>query len=140
MRISDWSSDVCSSDLINPEGRERHEDGDRDDGDEEEGANDRKHRRNARSRLAHGILVAIVCGLVDRIAVERELAALPDGPAQQRSTAHLQDRGGQVREQARPRSGEGIGTPGAGEEGVRSEERRRGKGWVRTCRSRWAPE
>src|SRR3546814_5828863 len=64
MRISDWSSDVCSSDL----------------------------------------------------------AALPDGPAQQRSTAHLQDRGGQVREQARPRPGEWIGTPGAGEEGEGCEQ------------------
>src|SRR3546814_19256269 len=40
---------------INPEGRESHEDGDRDDGDEEEGANDRTNRRNARARLAHRI-------------------------------------------------------------------------------------
>src|SRR3546814_4083824 len=96
--------------------------GDGDDGDKEKCADDGKHRCDSGAGLAHGFLVGGILAFVGCIVVQRELAALPDGPAQQCRATHLQDCGGQAREQAGPLPGEGIGAPGAGEEGEGCEQ------------------
>src|SRR3546814_5837187 len=92
MRISDWSSDVCSSDLTHAY---RHGFG-----------------LALRGRLQHGV------GLSDPGASAEEYFQLPTAAA---------DRlfGGDLEKLV------WIGTH-------RSEERRVGKEWVSTCRSRWS--
>src|SRR3546814_8548142 len=82
MRISDWSSDVCSSDLVDHDGRQQR---------------------------------ALTAGIVEDLG------------------ARL---GGQVDALLEQLGGPGV-HHGA-EVGVRSEERRGGKGCVSTCRSRWS--
>src|SRR3546814_9802533 len=88
MRISDWSSDVCSSDL-----RLRAR------GAVEAGGHHRRLGAGHVEQLLHHLLEHRV-GLLDR-AAGRELDC--------------------------------------GERIARSEERRVGKEWVSTCRSRWSP-
>src|SRR3546814_14547941 len=112
MRISDWSSDVCSSDLVDP--------------------------LDAAARLP-GIEEGAVDGILDGEAevgvgadVGRVLAAQlqPDADelAGRRLFDHLAglDRAGEVHLVGQPRPD-------------RSEERRVGKECVSTCRSRWSP-
>src|SRR3546814_18615434 len=90
MRISDWSSDVCSSDLL---------------------------LALFRGQAPHRVLA---CRGTD--------------------LAHLrqQRRGGRLQIQQPGPPIAGIGAAFA-QATLRSEERRGGKGWVSTCRTRWSP-
>src|SRR3546814_19377800 len=98
MRISDWSSDVCSSDLID---------------------------RQARSFLLWDLLVGMALTL--KVMFQPKVTVnypYEKGPLSPRF------RGEHV-----------LRRYPNGEERciARSEERRVGKEWVRTCRSRWSP-
>src|SRR3546814_1361308 len=93
MRISDWSSDVCSSDLL---GRDR-----------------------GRDKLAGG-------GVIVQSLEQPVHPCRNGGAAHRRHLAGLRDIGdGQNARHDLSR--------------YRSEERRVGKEWVSTCRSRWSP-
>src|SRR3546814_10180174 len=96
LRISDWSSDVCSSDLLRQHGRAGT-------------------RRFDKGVAGHAIQFGRVAELGDGDLVELLDVAVVEGD---RDKAVLVD--GQVLEVA-----------------LRSEERRVGKEWVSTCRSRW---
>src|SRR3546814_15157667 len=112
MRISDWSSDVCSSDLYNP-----YESG----------------RPSHAGYGAESEFVPDVNGLYQRYrdATGGEVPIVPG------VLAGYNDRGVRPRldHYVIPRAW----APGAAE-GTRSEERRVGKECVSTCRSRWAPD
>src|SRR3546814_17528037 len=98
MRISDWSSDVCSSDL-------RHR------------PLDLRRREEARQALvemmvqpaAAGITGEVHAGMLQRLVLEQQLRPPRCDPRMRGQRA-------------------------------RSEERRVGKEWVITCRSRWSPD
>src|SRR3546814_14234933 len=117
MRISDWSSDVCSSDLSagrNQHGRTFAQD---DHGRQREIAKavPQHSERSAQTRLAHCDMryekAAIMFGqaFAERCILCNETGVMP-APG-----------GFQVQQ-------------------LRSEERSGGKGGVSTCRSRWSPE
>src|SRR3546814_15974088 len=97
MRISDWSSDVCSSDLL-----------------------------------------ALARALLKRpdLLVANEAISVLDGAGQNRLVERILDR----------RRGQGViwtlqrPEMAALFDSIRSEERRVGKEWVSTCRSRWSPD
>src|SRR3546814_6197335 len=112
MRISDWSSDVCSSDLVGAVARRRP-------GTQGEGAPEvveiAKHRRR-----------------LDRPALDGGEAG---GRHQFRETLARAERKAPVLGQVPRRGVEG----GRGGPERRSEERRVGKECVSTCRSRWSP-
>src|SRR3546814_11573474 len=115
MRISDWSSDVCSSDLFSwrtvvPEG-------------------------------VAGIQAVSVEGRNTAMALSIGIANGATNPAgttlvaQARTTSQAQ---AALQTQAALQPGQP--SPGAAPATtLRSEERRAGKEWVRTCRSRWWP-
>src|SRR3546814_9514339 len=95
MRISDWSSDVCSSEL------------------------------SQENEEAHALLPRPRRPIAPRRRIEDEQAEAGDpGEDGDQFPRDALDRG---------RDGDHCGTPG------RSEERRVGKEWVSTCRSRWSP-
>src|SRR3546814_12971412 len=99
MRISDWSSDVCSSDLPELE-------------------------RLVDTALAQNLDIRQAAARIDEARALRDLAAgrqLPTVAAGASVNRRRQSENGPLP----------IGT--------RSEERRVGKGGVRTCRSRWLP-
>src|SRR3546814_13262568 len=102
MRISDWSSDVCSSDLLADHGdmADRH------------GTAGREGKDGADAGFMAALIAAL--GLAPPaigVAVKLDAGNLPgEGHA-------LQDAGG----------------------GRKSEGRRVGKAWVRTCSARWWP-
>src|SRR3546814_12356233 len=119
MRISDWSSDVCSSDLAIAAD---HLDADR--------------HLARRGLVGGGIEPAVVAGgeqqrrqLRDQLDGDRaaavETAADAEGDAY-----HAADRAAD--DDAQPADDHAVAQ-------VRSEERRGGKACVSTCRSRWAP-
>src|SRR3546814_19194487 len=119
MRISDWSSDVCSSDL--KQGRER--------------ALDDKRQRAA---------VALAAWKTDRIggghlriAIAHDLRPAADDGALDKSKAtkgRATDHGHDIGHRARPACPLLSATCSR-----RSAERRVGKECVSTCRSRWSP-
>src|SRR3546814_14769361 len=118
MRISDWSSDVCSSDLGVPaavrEGAWQLQRGGRPDILRIQSARDGlRPRRSRGSRL---------CGSCRR-APDADSQWSWTVPARKRGSADLRGRAKDCTDWAR-----------------RSEERRVGKEGVSTCRSRWAPE
>src|SRR3546814_11969741 len=102
MRISDWSSDVCSSDLLQQLGAELELQGVAELG--EAAAEDKEVGR--RVHLHH--FLERPHGLVDEALVDVARGEVS------------------------------VGKPGEAE-GLRSEERREGKEWVSTCRSRGGP-
>src|SRR3546814_16502942 len=112
MRISDWSSDVCSSDLVR---RPRHEVG----GSAAQGGEKGPQAGQGRAEIPQP---GQSQGNLDR---PRQAAAL-DGRADQEGQ---EGRGFPDQEV--------IGTNTR--ENARSEERRVGKECVSTCRSRWSP-
>src|SRR3546814_13414079 len=100
MRISDWSSDVCSSDLLD-------EDVSLLDGEAEQ-ALQHHVRHQLRTEVLHSVeYQSFLMQALDEIGNDRTDLGL---------------------ERVDSRIAEG-----------RSEERRVGKEWVSTCRSRWAP-
>src|SRR3546814_11258763 len=99
MRISDWSSDVCSSDL-----QRRHP---RQDQQDNEGP----------ARSGYGIHLPRTGGLEETT----EDCELGEEPRERRQTR--EEHGARQKADAEHRS----------------EERRVGKEWVSTCRSRWYP-
>src|SRR3546814_14802180 len=105
MRISDWSSDVCSSDLV------------------DDGAVLRQ-AEDARARIA-------------RLRARRHRADLDEAEAEAQHGGHdlrvLVEAGGEAE-----RIAEGEAPERAGQDGIRSDERRVGKECVSQCRSRWA--
>src|SRR3546814_13869239 len=106
MRISDWSSDVCSSDLREVGG-----------GDAQVGVGgERLPDQRVERRIAE-----------QTPPFARRLVAGEDGRLAAFDEGCLRWRGGRRRVVG--------GAAGAG----RSEERRVGKEWVSTCRSRWSP-
>src|SRR3546814_6493260 len=109
MRISDWSSDVCSSDLVKAEhivvpDLQRLDAG-----------------RLAIARLQRGDCPAAVARSRAQL-IKRGVIALRDEPSGRGIDRRLRD------ERARQKVGK-----------RRSEERRLGKECVSTCRSRWSP-
>src|SRR3546814_15526532 len=105
MRISDWSSDVCSSDL-------------------------ERQRADARDQIAVGDECAATAALAETEILQRD---------QHGDRETVVDRGIFDVGRGDPRLGEGGGArhpPGR----PRSEERRVGTEWVRTCRSRWSQD
>src|SRR3546814_13056644 len=123
MRISDWSSDVCSSDLarhaakISPPGRPRAV------GREVQGAHE-KHRRlaDAPHRPFH-------YGRI-RLMPLVELVRLPNGAEAELLRGRLESAGVHAV----------CFDAGMNIAESRSEERRVGKECGRTCRSRWSPD
>src|SRR3546814_12276968 len=112
MRISDWSSDVCSSDLHG--GR----------------------RPAALRRQVDDADAVIVAFDPAGRGIAGQLAEADTGQHDQR-----QHRRGHKTLAALHPVGDGEGEIESGnrQHGARSEERRVGKEWVRTCRSRWSP-
>src|SRR3546814_14153973 len=108
MRISDWSSDVCASDLLLGLGHVLDRlPLDRDGGVLESGLLERKFERHVQHLLELGVqelLLPVGLGVEPGIPLPNALAS-------------------------------GSASAGA----VRSEERRVGKEWASTCRSRWSP-
>src|SRR3546814_16111409 len=98
MRISDWSSDVCSSDLQS-------------------------------TKFIIGFCVAIPCTL---IIVGLYFFFKRRRDRRNRNTTRGYNAGGKV-------SGRAAREDGKSRTKTRSEERRVGKEWVSTCRSRWYP-
>src|SRR3546814_15331479 len=114
MRISDWSSDVCSSDL-----REA----------ERAGAGDDEHRNGGDEAIGHG----------GRGAEKRP--GEESGNGDDDDAGHEPARNGIGAALDRRPAALGFRTPlpVAGEHGVSSEERGVGQEWVITCRSWWRP-
>src|SRR3546814_1423726 len=117
MRISDWSSDVCSSDLIDPDVSGGIFDC--------TGFGDADQSRLCRaidSQIRHCMLTGVGCGIHDRSTALTQhyfQLILHAKPCAQEINAH---RTRPVRKLQ-----------------FRSEERRVGKECVSTCRSRWSP-
>src|SRR3546814_19945052 len=114
MRISDWSSDVCSSDLSTAE-----------------------TRLSARG-LAFNIPSWKVDGmdpLAVHLAMQEALAWMRAG----KGPAVIEVDVYRFFHQNGPFPGSAFGYRTKAEEQARSEERREGKECVRTCRSRWSP-
>src|SRR3546814_11574875 len=110
MRISDWSSDVCSSDLLDAHGiAERHE---------------------GRHRLA--LLQGLDGALLGEARRAQAGVLVGDGARADDRAGDQRPRPGDVRDQLRE-----IELPAHAP--LRSEERRVGKESVRTCRSRLSP-
>src|SRR3546814_18298713 len=110
MRISDWSSDVCSSDLGDFAARFKLELAEKD--------------------LALGLSMARELGVqVPAATLVRDLfgQALAEGYGGKDAVALL----AMCRDRVRKQAGKGTG---------RSEERRVGKECVNTCRTRWSPD
>src|SRR3546814_15558439 len=108
MRISDWSSDVCSSDLHHPRadsGRDPRR----------SGARDRREARGDEVTLRL-ILLCLIGALALPLAAQDRLPPAPYAYQQ------LKDPAQEARAKAL----------------MRSEERRVGKECVRTCRYRWS--
>src|SRR3546814_17997266 len=130
MRISDWSSDVCSSDLLGYESA-HHGEG----------------RWNGVAILSRVGLDDVVDGFADDDGPDPEArlitatcggvrvmsAYVPNGRALDH--AHYQYK---LRWLERPLGH--LDITAAPRQPVRSEDRRVGKGGVSTCRSRWSPE
>src|SRR3546814_4378927 len=97
MRISDWSSDVCSSDLV-----------------------------FVQLGVIHGLVVVLRAGALEEFVEHAfvHVGALPQIDRGQVKTEYF----------------DGLLQAGKAQSRNRSEERRVGKGCVRTCRSRWLPE
>src|SRR3546814_20964522 len=117
MRISDWSSDVCSSDLItaNSIGYDR-------------AFNSMSGALGLSYQLADGLKVSVSGSRSERAPSPEEL--LSDGP---HAATQAYERGAPTF---------GKETSWGGEASIkfnRSEERRLGKEGVSTCRYRWAP-
>src|SRR3546814_5120792 len=132
-RITDWSSDVCSSDLLRRRGqrerrRPRHHEGDR-------GRGGTPDPPPGGTRLP-----ALPRALLDRPrgAAEpglRRLSHALHGAGSHQGHAGLEDRV----EEPRPHRGGDDRAARAAAGRLRSEERRGGKGCVSTCRCRWWP-
>src|SRR3546814_19931194 len=106
MRISDWSSDVCSSDLLFVWNRAV-------------GATQQGVRINTDlAQLLDRVLRGLGLELARRSNEGHQGQVYESGIVAPQAQAHL---------------------PGGFQERQRSEERRVGKGCVRTCRSRWSP-
>src|SRR3546814_11698746 len=101
MRISDWSSDVCSSDLLEP-------------------------------AAWRGLEVGIGVDVEDTDAFDAIIVDPPVDRAGVETPVQVGDEDS-LRIDARRAQAQIIA------EDARSEERRVGKEWVSTCRSRWAP-
>src|SRR3546814_12736679 len=101
MRISDWSSDVCSSDLV---------DGVRDSA---------QYSRTDPFNL-------------QQIEVYNGANSVYNGSGSVGGTTNLVQKTPQATDLT-------VLEAGVGTDDYRSEERRVGKEWVRTCRSRWSP-
>src|SRR3546814_12193896 len=117
MRISDWSSDVCSSDHIARHVLDRLEAGQRVRAVDvhRAGAADALAARPAEGQAG----VDVVLDVDDRVQHHRAAAVQIDGVALQ------------------PRVLAGVGAPAADLEGG-SDERGRGEGGVRPCGTRWS--
>src|SRR3546814_15375766 len=113
MRISDWSSDVCSSDLILDPHLLSFE---------QLIVNDAARDLNARIDAAHAHSLARRRLQAQQVG-EMDISRKPSHRAKSRSKAHI------LRAE-----------PAVTADAVRSEERRVGKECVRTCSSRWSPE
>src|SRR3546814_15309598 len=139
MRISDWSSDVCSSDLVLWQPLLRHRRGG--------GVLLRQEARRTRPRR-NGF-----AGRDPEVPVQRQSAVEPRAGAgaarRLRAGADgrtgLRVRGGGRRRARRADARQPARAPdrGAGalrgRDGASSEERRVGKEWVSTCSYRWSP-
>src|SRR3546814_13871285 len=101
MRISDWSSDVCSSDLL----------------------------------PSHGIAYDVWAGLVAPEVTEDGFCDMPEHPSVGMHAGPLLGALGVLAGITRARA---PGRP-CRIDVARSEERRVGKEFVRTCKSRWSP-
>src|SRR3546814_17242971 len=118
MRISDWSSDVCSSDLFR--------------------AAQRPTIRAANEQEALACSCVAVVGAANNLVIELESASLQCGdPCAEVFALPGLDR----------LTCAGVARPPLHELGhvlyekpLRSEERRVGKKWGRTCNTRWSPE
>src|SRR3546814_15381583 len=119
MRISDWSSDVCSSDLNRDVGDAR----DLDAAGQVEGRNRRNFDWNCAASVRHAASET-------REGSERKPATVVSRTAARAKMRWAEDIAREVRDrQIRKQT----------LLAVRSEERRVGKECVSTCRSRWSP-
>src|SRR3546814_18440552 len=115
MRISDWSSDVCSSDLLQPQ-------------------RDRADRRAERA-LGLEIIDAAAAGI--DIGQRRDRIIDPaDGAPIAAIDIDFDIRTASVGDAGRPATHKKTAVVADID---RSEERRVGKEWFRTCRTRWLP-
>src|SRR3546814_16597379 len=76
-------------------------------------------------------------------AIDDQADAMPDGPAQDamENKADVVEEMGEEKANAMDDNGEiAPSESGVGDTQTRTEERRGGTEWVRTCRSRWAPD
>src|SRR3546814_16121593 len=105
MRISDWSSDVCSSDLL--------------------------LQVNGKPLIVWHIERLVAAGITDLIINHAWL-----GSQIEQALADGSSFGAHIVYSPEPLP---LETAGGIAQALRSEERRVGKDWVRTCRSRWLP-
>src|SRR3546814_20860996 len=115
MRISDWSSDVCSSDLAREAGKALRK---------------RLRELEAEATRLTGQRDAIDAAMSDPARAPAHLAA--------QSMGELMKRRATIQERIDAAEADWL-TASEALEGERSEERRVGKEGVRTCRSRWSP-
>src|SRR3546814_14962326 len=118
MRISDWSSDVCSSDLFTDTlGLRFHDVG----------------RKALRDLGVHPLVAAVAEKVAVDLAASLGIAVLADQD---------RDRIGRFHRLIGDDAADGVGIGITGAVAVpdeRSEERGVGKEWVSTCRSWWSP-
>src|SRR3546814_11869581 len=113
MRISDWSSDVCSSDLVTPIDVVFNVPQDR--------------VGEIRARADQGVLPAVALDRTRTTALATGNFLTLDNQVDVTT--------GTVRAKARFANADGALFPNQ----FRSDERRVGKEWVSTCRTRWSP-
>src|SRR3546814_20210244 len=127
MRISDWSSDVCSSDLHEIDVLDIAAVG------LDAGTFRQLDHLHAVMLRRRGLLADIGHAGETGLVPDRHAIAIAHQMLRQFALAEVAAVGGERNE---------LVGPGAGAEPacrLRSEERRVGKGWVRTCRSRGSP-
>src|SRR3546814_15315770 len=120
MRISDWSSDVCSSDLSVASSRDPRLDEREELVEDAVLESDRKRQEAVEPSLDGRHLVLEDAILVDQLETGAMLEFVERGAGELAP-----------RQQVEPAQ--------EGSAGIRSEERRVGKECVSTCRSRWSP-
>src|SRR3546814_19870145 len=128
MRISDWSSDVCSSDLLRQPLESGHATVSRANGHVTYPARVQLVAAMNPCRCGHLDDPVMGCGRAPRCAVDYQ--ARLSGPLLDRIDLHVDMPRVDPADLALPPPSEGT---------ARSEERRVGKECVSTCRSRWSP-
>src|SRR3546814_12797591 len=136
MRISDWSSDVCSSDLLELEDRHEHLHGEDKEGEDDDHPSDQQHD-DGQEVVEEGREAEILFDLLEQWPRGGEAGAGEPPGLQEISGGQRTPTCGKSR--LRERAKDDVADRREAVQDERSEERREGKECVSTGRSRWWP-